>query len=249
MTKTKKIKKRNRRRRRLLSFILLLGLGALSLYFLINSDNFNIRKITVLGNDKVEAEEIIRVSQIEEGENIFKVKTASAGEDIEKLVYIRSASVKRGLPNNIFINVLERQEEIIIKNISSYYGADGEGYILNEIDGSKTDLPVFTGLYNKLISPGDNIFDQLEEKAIEEFIQVADKLGILKLMDLVDMENNDNIIITLNNTIDVAFGSLDNVKYKLSLLNEILNDIENKDIKYKRIIMNKGQHPILVVDE
>ncbi len=65
----------------------------------------------------------------------------------------------------------------------------------------------------------------------------------------MDLELLDDIKIKLNNGIDIVFGNLDNVKYKLNLLNEILEHITENEIKCSKIIMNKGSHPIIVTDD
>ena len=63
------------------------------------------------------------------------------------------------------------------------------------------------------------------------------------------MTDNDNINIELNNGILVAFGTINNVKYKLNLLNEIVKDIDKKGLSCKMILMDRGDNPIIVLNE
>ena len=56
-------------------------------------------------------------------------------------------------------------------------------------------------------------------------------------------------MIELNNGVKVAFGTIDNVKYKLSFLFNILEDVEKRNINVKQILLNKGSNPIIVTDD
>ncbi len=98
------------------------------------------------------------------------------------------------------------------------------------------------------LEAGDNIYSTLEE-SIEEFITYSEQSGLIKLMKYINFADNNNIMIELKDGIKVAFGPLNNVKYKLSFLNKILNDIEKKDIKVKQILLNKGDNPIVVTED
>ena len=68
-------------------------------------------------------------------------------------------------------------------------------------------------------------------------------------IDEIDKKSGNDINIKFKNGIFVAFGRLNNVKYKLSLLDEVLKDIDKKEFEVKEIIMNKGNHPILIIDD
>ena len=71
---------------------------------------------------------------------------------------------------------------------------------------------------------------------------------VLKFREIGYDEDND-VKIKLNNGIVVEFGPLYNVKYKIKTINEIVEDLEKKNIPTKMIILNKGNHPIVVRDE
>lgn len=249
MRRTERIKRRNRRRRRLLSMIFLIGLMGLGMYFLLNSDVFKIKSIGVIGNKTLSKDDIISSSEIGKDENIFRIKKSQVKNSIENLPYIKEIEIKREFPDRIIIKVTEREESLMIQNISSYFIADNEGYILKQIDEIDDDLLLIRGINIRNLSLGANAFEEIDKEEIIDLIENGGKLGILKVVKEIDLEKIDDVNIQLNNGIDIAFGTLDNVNYKLGMLNEILKDIENKESKYKKIIMNKGSHPILVVDE
>src|SRR5690606_13758469 len=95
---------------------------------------------------------------------------------------------------------------------------------------------------------GDNVFHKVKIENIEQFIGIAEQLGLLEKMKYIDFSDEKNITFQINENTNVAFGDLDNVKYKLDFLIKILEDLAKKDIKAKQIFFNKGENPVIVTD-
>ncbi len=237
-------------RRRKIFFTILLMIVTLSAIFIliVNTSFFSIQNIRVLGNNKVLKNKIVLVSSIQEGTNTFKVDTKYAEDNIRKLPYIKSVKIKRKLPKEIIINVVERREIIQIKDISSFIILDKEGYILNSMDTKNEELTEVIGLDTLNKGIGENIFQENEADK-SEFILEAERKGIIKRSKIINMEDITSINILFFNNIEVVFGTIDNVKYKMSLLNEVIEDIEGKELKCKMILMDRGDKPIVVLEE
>lgn len=244
-----KIEKRARIKTLILNIFLLITLLSIMVFIMFKSDMFKIQYIEVIGNGAMEKEDIIENSTLYKEENIFRIKTKIAEEKIKELPYIKEVKVKRKLPKTIIIDIVERKEKVLIKTISMYQVIDMEGYVLKHVESKDENLPTLLGLNINNARQGINLFDKLEMPTLVEFLQEGDRLGLLDNMRDIDLETLDNINITLNNGIDIAFGTLNNVKYKLRLLNEILEDLEKKNIKFSKIIMNKGDHPIIITED
>lgn len=249
MKKLSRVEKKMRRRRCFFRFLLLILFMSSMIVFALNTKFFVIDNIKVLGNDKLSKDTIISGSSINIGQNIFKINKKSGEEALKKMSYIKEVKIKRKLPKKIIIEVTERKEIAQIKRISSMLLIDTEGYILNIVDTESEKLPLFNGLNIDNINIGENIFltEETEEKL--EFIREGHNIFLLSKMKEIDMADNNNVNIVLIDGISVAFGTLDNVKYKLNLLNEVLKDIEKNQISCKMILMNKGDNPIIVVNE
>lgn len=238
-----------RRRRRFFRFILLIAILSLSSLFLLKSPIFNIGDYKVEGNYNLNKEDIINASSISKGENIFKINKSMSEKNISKLAYIKDIEIKRKLPNTILFNVEERVGVLQTRSISTMLLVDIEGYVLEQLQSVDENLPNITGFDLNNIVVGDNIFLESNKVEIIDFIVQSNESELLNKSSEIDMTSLDNVNIELISGISVAFGTLDNVKYKLSLLNEILKDIDDKQIPCKMIIMNKGDHPILVMDD
>lgn len=217
--------------------------------FGISSSFFNINSIQVIGQDKIPKQSIINASSIPKGENIFKINKKVGINNIEKLPYIKDVKIKRDLPRGIIINIIERKAIFQIKEISAILLLDKDGYILDKLDSKIENLPMIVGLSLANNMAGQCIFSDIDENMELKFIQEGHAIGILEKMEDINMENKDEINILLNKGIYVAFGTLDNVEYKLSLLNEVLLDIIKKETDCKMILMNKGDNPIIVLND
>ncbi len=249
MSQPTRVEMKLRRRRRFFRIILLIAVLTSSAMYMMKSEIFNIDNYKIQGNYKLNNETIINASSINKGENIFKINRSLTKENILKLPYIKDVEIKRKLPRTLIFDVEERVGVFQTRSISTMLLVDIEGFVLEQLENIEEDLPNIIGFDLSNIMIGDNIFLESDKDEIISFIIHAKQSELLIKSSEIDMETLDNINIELNNGISVAFGTLDNVKYKLRLLNEILNDIEEKQIPCKMIIMNKGDNPILVIDD
>lgn len=249
MRKISRVEKKMKRRRMFFRLLLIIFLVFIMFVLALNTDIFIIDNIKVLGNNKISKDIIINASSINTGENIFKISTRTSKKTIENLPYVKKAEIKRKFPKGILIEIIERKEIVQIKEISSYGFIDIDGYILDIVDVQNNQLPLLLGFNIGNKKAGDNLFSEIEFEQKKEFISEGNSIKILQKMKEIDMVDNNNVNILLNNSIPVAFGTLDDVKYKLNLLNEILIDIEKKQIPCKMILMNKGENPIIVLNE
>lgn len=250
MKKKKNSKRRIEKRKRILKFLLFILTLILLYLFAFKTNFFSIRNIEVVGNKKISYDQVIKASMCNKGENILKINRRKGIESLERLPYIKEARINRKLPKGIVIEVDERKEIAIIPYIGSFVYIDEEGYILTvEEKIEKADLPQIFGLKLDEFEPGNNIYSLLEREDIKEFITYSQQSNLLSLMKYVNFTDNNNTMIELKDGIKVAFGPLNNVKYKLSFLNKIFEDIEEKDINVKKILLNKGDNPIVVTDD
>lgn len=250
MKKMTRVEKKKRRNKILFRLLLLFILIIIVTIFAFNSDFFNINYIIVEGNNKLDYDYIVNASLIDVEENIFRIKTSDAEKHLNKLPYVKDALVKRKLPNTVYINIGEREVAYQIKILSTYVLLDKEGYVLELSDEQVANSPIFLGFELSDIKVGESIFEKDKNINLYDFFLDDEIYNIITNMSAIIYNKKENTInIDLNSGIGVAFGPLDNVKYKIRLLDKILVDIEKKQIKCKMIIMNKGDNPILVTDD
>ena len=104
MTKKQaKIERKKKKIKKILKLIILIALRAGGTCFALISPIFNIEKIEVTGNNKIPSETIISLSQLENGQNIFRFNKNKTVEEIKTNAYIENAKILRKIPNKIEI--------------------------------------------------------------------------------------------------------------------------------------------------
>ena len=186
-------RKARRRKRLLLIFYLvtfLIAIGAavvLSITVL-----FRIDTIQVTGQSRYTEQEIVQMSGIEVGENLFLADTATAKQQIEeKLPYIGRAKVSRRLPAKILITVEEAEISGAVEYGGGYAIVSPEGKVLEITSAIPEGYSLIEGLDLKSADLGKKIVYEDPEKQ-EMFTELAQSLaehGIAPItrMDLTNL--------------------------------------------------------------
>lgn len=247
MKKLTRVQRKKRRRKIFFGSILLIAIITSIIAFVFKSEVFLIDKFVVEGNYILSNEEIINTSAINSGDHILNFSKKEAEENIRNFSYIKDIQIKRRLPKTVEILVVEREAYVQFKHLSSYILVDNEGSVLEVRENKTENIPVFIGFDIDNHSIG-NIMEEKSVKNIEHFLMEENEIVVSKMNEII-YEDDNNISINLIDGINVAFGPLNNVIYKLSLLNDILVHIEENGINTETILMNKGENPIIVTDE
>ena len=249
MQKEPHTKKKRKKKNIFLRIIIIVVIFASIIVFAFNSSVFDIKELKIDGNKQLKKEIILKNSKIKKNTNIFKIRSQQVKNNIENNPFIKSTHIKRKLPNIIQIDVIERKKTFLFKSTSIFLAVDEEGVIVEVLEKRDKKLPLIKGFSTDFVELRKNVFNNKENTNLKVFISEAEKNKILTKIDEVDKDFANEVSIQLNSGISVAFGTLDNVKYKLSLLKEILEDVEERKIKKGKIVMNKGSHPILIIDD
>lgn len=243
----RKIKKK---KNRLIFFIILL-LTSTFIILYTKTSFFHISNIEVIGNEKITDEKLILASGIIIDENIFKVNLKMAKDNVFLHPYVKNVKINRKLPNKIIISVEERKEVAIINYVGSYVYIDEEGIILNILSEKKDEQTIeIYGLEINNPKIGDKLAfrDEDIQNKIFEFINNSRDLGLSSSYEKITIGENNHISIYIHDGGEVAFGTLDDVKYKLNFLISILNELEVKNQGYRVIHLDKGSNAIIIKD-
>lgn len=137
----KNVKKKRRRKKRYLLKIFLFLLLCAGVYFGVHIDYFTVDGIAVVGNEDISDDEILKLSELKTGENIFDVHPLFAQHRIKQNLYIEKVRVKRKLPNKIEISVTERSGQAQFLMGKRFVITDGEGMVL-DIAKEQKEVPL-----------------------------------------------------------------------------------------------------------
>jgi hypothetical protein len=84
------------------------------IYVFVNSSFFDARNIEVSGQSFVSKEELIASAQIPRSDSTLFMRTSDIEERLTKNPWVASASVEKGIPNDIRISVVERTPAVSV---------------------------------------------------------------------------------------------------------------------------------------
>lgn len=115
--------------------------------FLINFPWFNINKIVLSGDSDLTLNEVVKLSPILLGTNIFSINTRRIENDIKTDLTLSQVKVTRKLSDKIMIQ-LKRKKPIFLINLDQLYGLTQKKQII-PLEGFRSglDLPILSGIY------------------------------------------------------------------------------------------------------
>jgi len=228
---------------------LLLGGAGLAARQVFHSGFFAVAEIRVESSGQVGEEEIVALSDIRPGMNIFDLDLAMIGRKIEESPWIATARVDRVLPRQIVISVRERVPKAVI-NLGYLYYVDGDGEIFKVLDPEDSiDYPVISGIDRR------DLLEKPEEsrRQLTQAMALLEDLAGRRVFALKDVSelNVDQVegltLYTVSGGIPVRLGH-NHYSSKLDRLERIYPEIESRLPVLKYIDLNVADRVIVKVD-
>ncbi|MDO4486128.1 MAG: FtsQ-type POTRA domain-containing protein [Bacillota bacterium] len=174
----KNVRKKKRRKKRYALKFCLLVLICAGIYFALHIDYFDVDGIAVVGNKEISDGEILKLSELKEGDNLFDVHPFLVQRKIKKNLYIEDVNVNRKLPCKVEIIVSERSGKAQLTFGKKYVVTDNEGMVL-EISGEEKKATLIEGV-------------EVTEAELKKTVKVKDTDTWSKAMELIRItEEND----------------------------------------------------------
>lgn len=214
----KKMSRKRKLKKNMLS-ILLAGIVMCVGLVLVFSLFFKTSNITISGDRAYSDKMVIEKSEIEIGENLFKVNEEKLSERLSKeLPYIKGVTIERKLPDTIIINVEAAKEVAAITTKKGFVLLDETGKVLDKNASIlKENVAVINNVKLKEYIEGERVV-LTDEKKTEALIKLfeAIKNTNMQLLTEIDMKNINDIKIKYDDRITFAVGSLTNIETKLA---------------------------------
>lgn len=209
------IKRRKKKiKRRFFVFSILLIIISAALAF--NLKTFDIKEIFVKNNVKVTNDDIINLSGINIGDNIFYVSFYKSKKNILTDPYIKTVKLKRKLPSSIEISVTERFEAVYFEKENSFYILDETGVFLKKSSEAPALLKI-KGIENKVSYEKNSILfkDSRYKDVIEKFNILNSANSTKYKFKAVDLSSLVNIKLYINN-MEIRLGSDEDLLNKVN---------------------------------
>jgi len=138
----------------LIAFTVALGLGApmagfgklkTALQDLALDAGLTVHKITVSGRNDTSREDLIAALGVKQGDPILGIDTEAARERLERLGWVRTASVTRVLPDTLQVILVERRPLAVWQTNGHHMLVDRDGHVISGQGRNMAGLPLVVG--------------------------------------------------------------------------------------------------------
>jgi cell division protein FtsQ len=160
--------------------------------FILNNDYFSVREIQIRGGEKTGGSEIVTLTGLRQGMNIWEVEPAVIEQKIAKHPWVRRVWVRREFPHKVVVEIEERVPKAIVTMRGLYY-VDAEGVVFKEV-GEREDVnfPMLTGLRPEdLISSAPKL-----RRKIQDALRLSDLMANdLHALSEIHFDAGDRLVV------------------------------------------------------
>jgi cell division septal protein FtsQ len=201
-------------------------------FFFENAD-YQLRTIELHTDGTLQREQILKVADLHEGENIFRVNLGRVRDNLRRLPQVDDVEVVRKLPREIDIHVIERKPVAWItgdKQISDPFVSDAaflvdaRGVLMREkkLLPEYLGLPLISGCSSESLEAG-KVVESLEAKTALELLRLSTRsfMQTRFLIREIDVSKSYCLLVTDKNHARVTLG-LNDLEAQLERLEQFL---------------------------
>lgn len=206
-------------------------LSALAIFMFMHSAFFAVTQIRVQGLKQLKNHEIVKISGLNAGLNIFKANLKDAEDKIRLLPLVKDVQIKRRLPSTLEVIITERAALGLVSGRGEFLQVDGEGVLLDgTADLSKVNLPIITGAPAKKTAPGEKVESE-EILAALSFLKEM-PVNILATISEINVQDSNNIKFYTLDGAEVRVGNTERIADKIRLYEEVVSRNYSRRVQY-----------------
>lgn len=168
---------------------------------------FRVEEITVVGQSKYTAEEIIAATGIQKGDNLFLL--SPVGHVPVTLPYVGEIAVRRALPDGVVITVRECVPALMVQGEGGWWVVDGRGKLLEAVpSGDRAGTAKVVGLTAILPKAGTRLaVDTLEASKLQSLLDLTAAFtgrGMMDKVSQVDLTGTARLTLTYDGRFTVV---------------------------------------------
>lgn len=197
-------------------------------YFLLLNSSFKVENFDIEGNSKVSDEDIITLSGINVGDDLFQSDVKTAADQIGLHVLIEDVSVRVRPFHTILIEVTEKNAVAGFVDDDTYYYIDANKVVVGESEMVDESLPLFSGFE---VPAFISIGLQMDNSELDTDLIIANQASSLfsdyALEISAQSESVNNIYL---NGVEVRLGTTGRLEKKLSALSSIIHSMSQQKL-------------------
>lgn len=222
-------------------FAMLLLIVALLGGTILLGDTFRIHNILIEGTTYVSNEELIQLSGVREGENIFFLDSSLIKQRIESNPMLMVSSVIRKYPDTVLLEIIERKPTAVVEYMGSYGVLDEQGKVLRmESTLPAGSYPLLTGLRLTNVEVGKTveIDNKKQTEAMNQLLQAFSSVDALSEIAQINLVDTNTIEMTSRTGISIQLGDAADLSSKASLVQQMLPGLQQKGYTGGRLLVD-----------
>lgn len=208
------VRRRSQRRRRWLRWLwlaLAVALVAGAVYLVGFSSVLAVARVEISGIEVVAEQEVSEAAAIELGTPLVRLDVAGIAERVAGLPPVAEVSVTRQWPDQVTIEITERQARLVIASGSGYLVADATGVVFDTAKSRPKGLVQVEAnpSHQQNIADAGLVFSSLSD-------QTAAKVSVIQA------RGRDSIALRLENGVRVFWGSAEQSALKAEVIDVLL---------------------------
>ena len=218
-------------------FILTAGL----LSFLL-SPFFTVRDFNVIGLNNLTVTELKPAVDTYLDRNIWVLSLSRLENRLENVNFVKNSSVERRYPASLQIHIEERLPRAVIRNHDHYLLLCEEGYILDEISGTRPDdVPLLRGF--EFLFSGDKLIFNSELRLIMDGLSSLNYDTGSRINSIEYDSGRVNLF--LEPDVPVYMGAFNEIEQKFLLFDSAVQKIENEGLAVDYIDLSAVNRPVI----
>jgi cell division protein FtsQ len=233
-----KKKKKRKKKRYLLKFCIFCLLCTGTYYFL-TSEYLNVTEIEVIGNEYYTEAQVIQMTGIQTGKNMFEFKSDHVRDVLLADPYFKNVKIRRIPMGTVRVTVTERMEYAAVPYGESFVLLDNEGTVLRVTEESPT-LPLLVGMTLVEMTPGEAL-------AVEEAYLLTDTLELLQIVEQHEVyfkKIDFSTVIVKAYIYDTLYceGAPGNIRDNMESVEKLLFELYQQDITHGVVKVGKDNY-------
>lgn len=212
------------KRRRFITVSLLIIIALLIVIFF--TPLFKIRRVEIVGNQRVSALEIEEKLGECRGKNIFRFRTGTPIKSIKAIPYVEGAKIDKSVfLTKITVNITECVPAAYVEVGEKDVILDKQLKVLEVVEEVELDIPELVDITILDVNPGSTVNLKNDDilNVMKNCMEVFLNEGILDGIEYISFEDSENITFNYQERLDVICGGTDNFEKKIKLFNQALN--------------------------
>lgn len=213
----------------------------IALVIIANTPLFAVHKINIKGNKDYTKQQVITMSGVQKGDNLFRIQKRSIRKRLVNNSYIREVDLHRSLPDTLTITVKERRAMAYLPYGSKNIVIDSNGYVLKVVN-KRPQLVKISDMSIKRMEVGKPIAVS-NEKKLNETLEI---LKLMKQGNLFFKEIKPGQVVMKLCVYDrlVCKGTQNNLarSIKNGTLQGIISDLYKKNVNKGTVNVGHGEY-------